>query len=288
MPNHLPDPKRRRMLTGLTGLATACVLQSALAEQPVRIGLTPVFLDERSGFLTRFRGYLEGALGRSVTFVQRRSYADIVEQLLNGRLTAAWLCGYPFVRYRALMQLVAVPVYEGNPTYRAYVIAGPAAPAIQSFADLQSKVFAYSDPLSNSGYLYPQDQLRLLAQRDSTFFRKSFFAFGHQNVIAAVSAGLADAGAVDGYVWDSVHALTPAATASTRILLKSGMFGFPPFVCTKTVDHALIANLRAALVDMDRTESGKQLLTDLRLDKFIAGQPSLFDGVDSMMHRVNG
>lgn len=258
----------------------------ARATQPVRIGLTPVFLDKRSGFLTRFRGYLEGALGRSVLFVQKRSYAEIVEQMLNGTLQAAWVCGYPYVRYQAFLQLLAVPVYQGGPTYRAYIITGPSARAARDFSDLQGKAFAYSDPLSNSGYLYPQDCLKAIKQRDSTFFRKSFFTFSHQNVIAAVASGLADAGSVDGYVWDSVNALSSRLTSRTHILQKSGLFGFPPFVCPKTIEPAVQANLSAAFVEMQHTKSGNQLLSELRLDKFILGQPALFNGVAAMMRRV--
>ncbi|WP_083664420.1 substrate-binding domain-containing protein [Herminiimonas arsenitoxidans] len=278
--------QRRRVLTGIAGLVTVSLVTPVNAAQPIRIGLTPVFLDERSGFLARFRDHLESVLGRPVVFVQRRSYADIVEQLLNGRLAAAWLCGYPFVRYRAQMQLIAVPVYEGTPTYHAYIITGPTSKGIKKFADLKSKVFAYSDPLSNSGFLYAQDCLNDLGQRDSTFFRKSFFAFGHQNVITAVSSGLADAGAVDGYVWDSVNELTPEATINTRILKKSEMFGFPPFVCTKNIDPVVLTSLRGALIEMNQTEAGRQLLAELRLDKFISGRPAMFDGIAAMMKRV--
>lgn len=279
-------PQRRRVLTGIAGLAAAGLVAPVIAAQPLRIGLTPVFLDERSGFLARFRDHLESVLGRSVVFVQRRSYADIVEQLLDGRLAAAWLCGYPFVRYKAVMQLLAVPVYEGQPTYHAYIITGPTATECKNFADLKGRVFAYSDPLSNSGFLYAQDRLKELGGQSSTFFRKSFFAFGHQNVIAAVSSGLADAGAVDGYVWDSVSELTPDATANTRVLNKSEIFGFPPFVCNKHIDPVLMTSLRSALIDMNQTDAGRELLAELRLDKFIAGRAALFDGIAAMMKRV--
>jgi phosphonate transport system substrate-binding protein len=283
-----PKPGRRQVVAGLAATATLAASGLALpawGSQPVRIGLTPVFLDDRSGFLGRFRAYLEAALGRPVIFVQRRSYADVVEQLLNGSLTAAWLCGYPFVRYRSVMQLVAVPVYQGSPTYRSYIIAGPTAPEAQGFADLQGKVFAYSDPLSNSGFLFAQDQLRAHAQRDGTFFRKSFFTFAHQNVVAAVAAGLADAGSVDGYVWDSLRALDPGLTANTRIVLKSDPFGFPPFVSSKKIERGLQEKVRTAFFEMDRSASGRALLADLRLDKFIPGQAVLFDGVAAMMRR---
>ena len=281
--------QRRTFIAGTLGASVAAWANAATSGAtgtPLRIGLTPVFLDERSGFLGRFRAYFESALQQPVMFVQRRSYADVIEQLLNGNLSMAWLCGYPFVRYAAQMQLVAVPVYQGSPTYRSYIIAGAGITEPQRFADLRGRTFAYSDPLSNSGYLFAQSQLAALGQRDATFFRKSFFAFGHQNVIAAVSQGLADAGSVDGYVWDSLAALSPASTQKTRIVIKSDEFGFPPFVSLKSLHPQVKLRLRAALVGMKDSAGGRQLLQELRLDGFVPGEPALFDSIAAMMRRV--
>lgn len=136
MTRALPNRRRRQLVAGLVTLAATGIIAPAQTSAPVRIGLTQVFLDQRSGFLGRFRAYLETALGRPVAFVQRRSYADIVEQLLNGALSAACLCGYPFVRYRSAMQLCAAPVYDGSPTYRSYIITDPTVRDAGRFEDL--------------------------------------------------------------------------------------------------------------------------------------------------------
>jgi phosphonate transport system substrate-binding protein len=256
---------------------------TAWSDSAIRIGLTPVFLDERSGFLGRFRAYLESELQRPVQFVQRRSYADIVDRLLGGSLDAAWLCGYPYVIHESLMQLIAVPVYQGSPTYHSYIIAGPTIPEAKSFTNLYDKVFAYSDPLSNSGYLYAQSILTRLGTTDTQYFRKHFFTFGHQNAIQAVAQGLADAGSVDGYVWDSLAALGAPSTWKTRVLSMSAAAGFPPFVAMKTLDEKLAGQLRAAFVRMSGSERGRQLLRELRLDAFTPGSPPLFASIRSTM-----
>ena len=282
-----PDFVRRGLILAATSLASA-TMQLAAADETtsLRIGLTPVFLDSRSGFLQRWRRYLEQALGQSVSFVQRRSYADILELLLNGQLNAAWLCGYPYVRYKASLKLVVVPRYRGAPLYSAYIITGPSARKVSSFDELRGKVFAYSDPLSNSGFLYAKDQLHALGEQDARFFRKSFFAFGHQNVISAVSEGLADAGSVDGYVWDSLQRIKPDLTQNTRILTQSSRFGFPPFVAPINRPQKEVVALRKALLGMQFSTDGRELLRELNLDGFESGQPSLFTSIEEMMKRV--
>jgi hypothetical protein len=44
------------------------------------------------------------------------------------------------------------------------------------------------------------------------------------------AAGLAHAGAVDGYVWDTLHRQHPEATEGLRVAWRSGTHGFPPVV----------------------------------------------------------
>jgi phosphonate transport system substrate-binding protein len=284
---NLPDLPRRSFLLATTSLASQ-PLRLAAADEPaaLRIGLTPVFLDSRSGFLERWRRYLELALGQSVVFVQRRSYADILELLLNGQLNAAWLCGYPYVRYKASLKLIVVPRYRGAPLYSAYIITGPSAKKVNRFSELRGKVFAYSDPLSNSGFLFAKDQLHALGEQDTRFFRKTFFAFGHQNVISAVSEGLADAGSVDGYVWDSLQRIKPDLTQNTHILAQSSKFGFPPFVAPASRSHKEIIAFRKALLGMQFSSDGKELLRELNLDGFESGHPSLFRSIEEMMNRL--
>ena len=101
-------------------------LGGARAEGPatvLRVGLTPVFLDNQAAFLSRWRERLQQRLQREVRFVQRGSYRDVVALLLQGQLDFAWLCGYPFVRNQRSMKLLAVPLYRGKPLYESYLIA---------------------------------------------------------------------------------------------------------------------------------------------------------------------
>src|SRR3546814_17815459 len=58
----------------------------------------------------------------------------------------------------------------------------------------------------------------------------SFFTFAHRNVVQAVAAGLADGGAVDGYVWDTIIAQFPAWASGAHKVWQSPEYGFPPLV----------------------------------------------------------
>ncbi|MDD3518347.1 MAG: PhnD/SsuA/transferrin family substrate-binding protein [Chromatiales bacterium] len=279
---------RRVVLCLLLFAGTAAMASQQPSETPLRIGLTPVFLDDQAAFLNRWRDYLQDALGRPVSFVQRSSYREIIDLLHDEKLDVAWLCGYPYVRERSRMQLLAVPKYRGKPLYRSYLIVPASDTRTRSLADLKGGIFAYSDPNSNSGYLYTQYSLRRMGQDADTYFRRSFFTWSHRKVVEAVANRLAQGGAVDGYVWDTLARLHPGLVAKTRIVEESQTFGFPPFVARASLDRMSFDAMQRVLTEMDRTPAGAALLDTLNLDGFVVGEPALFDDIERMVRAMTG
>jgi phosphonate transport system substrate-binding protein len=275
----------------LASALPASWLGVARADDPapaLRVGLTPVFLDNQVAFLNLWRKHLESRLQRPVLFVQRGSYRDVVALLMQGQLDFAWLCGYPFVRNLRSMKLLAVPLYHGRPLYQSYLIVPATDKTSASLLDLRGKVFAYSDPDSNSGWLFPVHSLLSRRELPATFFAKTFFTWGHRKVVDAVAVGLAQGGAVDGYVWDTLALLHPDLTARTRIVERSPLFGFPPFVARASVDGGDFMAMQQVLLRMSSDADGKALLERLNIDGFEAGTLILFEGVQAMSRRVDG
>lgn len=291
---HLPAPERdlerapRRSFLRVIGAAAALrVLPAHAGDVPVRIGLTPVFLDDQMRFLGQWRQWLERKLGRAVVFVQRGSYREIVDLVRARKLDFAWVCGYPFVRYRNDMTLVAVPLWRGQPTYQSYVIVPADDTRSTSLSALRDKVFAYSDPDSNSGYLYPRYVLTTQGEAPDNFFARSFFTWAHRKVVEAVGVALADGGAVDGYVWETLAESHPDLTRTTRIIDRSPALGYPPFVARVDLPADELHRFRAILLEMADDPSGLDLLRRLRLDGFTVGEPALYDGIAHMAARVS-
>jgi len=277
---------RRRLLLALAALPACSIAAGNAAEAVVRIGLTPVFLDDQVSFLGKWRNWLEQKLGRPVLFVQRGNYREISDLLQAGKLDFAWLCGYPYIRHRREFHLVAVPLWRGQPLYQSYLIVPADDTKTMAIGELRGKVFAYSDPDSNSGYLYPQYLLTVQGERASSFFARSFFTWAHRNVVEAVGVGLADGGAVDGYVWETLAEVRPELTAATRIIDRSPLLGYPPFVARGDIPRKDLAQFRQVLLGMASDPQGSELLGRLRLDGFTAAQPALFDGIAQMAARI--
>lgn len=279
-PPHRSALRRRCLATALAVLGSPSVW--ARPGGPVlRFALTPVFLDERLRLLQQWREYLESALGNPVEFVQRSTYAQVLDVLRSGQVHFAWICGYPYVLRQRELKLVAVPQWRGRPLYQSYLIADARGTAA-TLRDLKGATFAYSDPLSNSGFLYMQHLLRSQGQDPGRYFGRTFFTHSHRHVVDAVAEGLAGAGSVDGYVWETLAELHPELTRKTRVLQKSPDFGFPPIVAAAGVGDQEVKDFSAALFDMPARPSGRAVLSDLRLDRFVAAEPSLFRGIAEM------
>ncbi|GBD43200.1 hypothetical protein HRbin40_00668 [bacterium HR40] len=249
------------------------------AERPLRFGLTPVFVDDDEALLAAFSRYLGEATGLPVEFVKRRSYQEITVLLLAGRLDVAWICGYPYVQFRDRLALVAVPLWQGSPLYRSYVVVGAESPA-RTFEDLRGTIHAFSDPDSNSGYLVTASLLRRRGEDPGRFFRHVFFTYGHRNVIRAVGRGLADGGSVDGYVFEVLRRIDPSLVDACRVLRRSELFGFPPVACRVEAEKdEVVVALRDALLAMPSHPTGRFVLELLGLDGFTVSGPELFDGI---------
>jgi len=276
---------RRRLLRGAAVMAAAPGL--ALAQERLRIGLTAVILADQAAFLARWADYLSQRLDTRVTFVSRDQYQTVHNLLFNGQIDAAWTCGYPFVRFQSQLQLVAVPLYQGQPSYQSYLIRPLGDSTVTGWSSLAGKVFAYSDPLSNSGWLVAQGEFAKagIGQRD---LKRTFFAHGHRNVADAVASHLADAGSIDGYVWETMKLQGMAGASQTEVIWKSSLHAFPPLVAATGAASARMEALRRSLLDMQKDDAGRALLKSLNLDGFIAGQVGLFDSIRQLARSVPG
>ncbi|MGZ8256811.1 MAG: substrate-binding domain-containing protein [Gallionella sp.] len=270
------------LLMLLVSAAHADTLPSA-PPAPLRLALSAVMLGEQQQMLQRWQQYLSNHLQRPVVFVQRRSYREMIDGLAAGKIDAGWICSWPHLRYPAAQRLLAVAVWQGQPLYRSYLIVPSSDVATQSIADLRGKIFAYSDPESNSGRLIPDLDVLHLGGDPKTFFSKTLFTYAHRKSVMAVADGLVQGANVDSYIYEQLARFQPELTARTRIVTRSAEYGFAPFVVSAQLPDAQVRQLRAVLLAMQDDEEGRTLLAYMGLDKFIAGDEKLFSGVAALM-----
>lgn len=267
----------------LFGVTPVSANPPAPVPAPLSFGITPVFLVDQANFLEGWKTYLSERLGRPVRFVRRKSYVEITDLLLNGDLDAAWICSFSYVFNRASLKALAVPLFRGEPYYESYLIVPASDGSTQGYAGLAGKVFAYVEPRSNTGYLYPRYAIKQLGRDPNRYFRDSFFTWSHADSVVAVADRLADAAAVDGYIWETLRLGNPSLTDRTRRVSVSRQFGFPPVVAGAFFEGEELAGFTRVLLGMDGDPEGRRLLGLLHLDRFITPAADLYEGIPAML-----
>lgn len=227
--------------------------------------------------------YLSARLGRQVDLLQRSTYAEINELIRSGGADVAFVCGGAYVEGERQfgMQILVVPQVDGQTTYQSYIIVARDSP-FQSLEDLRGHSFAFTDPLSNSGHLSPLWLLFQINETPETFFSNTTFTFSHDNSIQAVANRVVDAAAVDSLVYDYVIARDPSYLERLRIIHRSDPYGIPPVVVHPQIDPSLRAELLRVFLEMDDNAEGRAVLEGLRIERFVEGDPAMYDSIRQM------
>lgn len=252
---------------------------------PLRVAVAAVISPQGTiESYTALLNYLGEQLGRPVVLVQRRTYSEVNDLVEQGEVDLAFVCTSAYVdgHDQFGMELLAAPQVEGESVYYSLLIVPTDSPA-QSMADLQGKVFAFTDPISLSGRMYPTYLVQQLGYATEDFFARTFFTYSHDDAIRAVANKLADGAAVDSLVYHFAVARDPALAQKTRIIHQSLAFGIPPVIVGSFIQPQLKAELQNLLLKMDQSSEGKAALQAIGIEKFILIEDSAYDGVRALL-----
>ena len=242
---------------------------------------------ETVGNYHKLLNYIAIQLGREIKLIQRKTYHEINELIGLGQIDLAFICSGPYAsgRKKYGFEALAMPEVRGAPYYQGYLIVNRNS-QYKSLSDLKGKIFAFTDPESNTGRLVPTYWLKLNSQRAEDFFGKTIYTHSHDNSIMAVAMALVDGATVNGQIWEYYHHRNPVHTANTRVIKKSRQFGTPPVVVPDSMPEHLKRTIRALLLNMNKEPEGKKILDGLMIDRFIAPDAARYDPILAMMDNL--
>ncbi len=231
--------------------------------------------------------YIGDQLDRSVKMVQRKTYKEINEMLGEGKIDLAFICSGPYAsgKEKYGFEALATPQIRGNPFYQSYLIVNKNS-NYHKFEDLKGKVFAFTDPESNTGKLVPTYQLMQMGEKPELFFGKTIYTYSHDNSILAVARSLVDGAAIDGQIWEYYNKRNPVHTSETVVIKKSKPFGNPPMVTSVRLPSQQKERIRQLLFSMHLNPDGKRILNNLMIDKFIMLNEEWYDPIRKMRQEL--
>ncbi len=256
--------------------------------RPLRVAIAAVFSPQGTaeGY-GPLLDYLSMKLGRPVERVQRRTYAEVNDLLRAGDVDMAFVCTSSYLLGRDAfgLQLLVAPQVNGAVTYQAKIIVRTDSP-YRAFEDLRGHVFAFTDPTSFTGRIYPTYLLEQMGTTPQAFFSRTFFTYSHDDAIHAVADGLADAASVDSMVLDFALKRDPDLATRLRIIHTSESFGIPPVVVSPSIRPQLRAELADALLGMHLDPQGKAALAALDYDRFVTVEDADYQSARDVQSQV--
>lgn len=287
------------------GLVSGCVekaemLNLSVVQEPdtgendtaIKVAVSPEFFPGAStGGYEDLIQYISMKLGGPVKIVHRRSYQEIDDLFKNGEIDFAFTGSGPYIEGRSGMELLAIPQRHGKTIYNSYIIV-PGNSSYKNLSDLRGKKFAFTDPLSNSGRLFPEYRLSLINETPDSFFgvenggKNYFYTYSHENSIIAVSERLAEGAAVSSQVYEYMTYKKPGIISRTRIIEISPPFANPPVVVSGKIDPFLEQRLNAILLNMDKDEEGIKILSKVMIDRFVSINDGDYEPVREMRNGI--
>ncbi len=234
--------------------------------------------------------YLESKTGYKIKLVQRKTYEELNELFRQGELDFARLAAGAYIDLSSEqdVDLMVLEIKQGEkPNYQSYIIVHKNN-SLHNFDDLRGKSFAFTDPLSSSGYYYT---LYLLSKKNLSaeeFFSKTVFSGGHDNSIEMVLKGEADGASVASYTLQDAGEKNPEIKENILIIQESDLLVWGPVVVKKEMPVRIKKQFKNIMLNMHEDDEGMDALKSMNIRKFIEGNDSVYAPLREMIETAKG
>ena len=248
---------KRRTLLGAAaiGVPLAAFTRGALAQQgTLTVGLIPSE-DSRSMIANSqaMMDMLAKALGMPVKPFVAADYNGVIEALRSGRLDVAYLGPFSYVLGTTIAPIEAFAVAEtkkaGRTSYHSQIVARKDS-GIKTVSDLKGKTFAFVDPSSTSGHLFPKAGLMKVGFNPDTDFGRVIFSGSHDSNAIAVQNKKVDAAAIADRILDAAIAKGLAKREDLVEVWRSDPIPESPTVWRKNLPPDLKKRVQAAFLEV--------------------------------------
>ncbi len=226
--------------------------------------------NETYSFYGQLLQYISKKINKPVHIVQRKTYDEVNQLLVEGKVDMAFICSGAYItalEQKLPIEILTIPIIDKKAYYYAYLIANSDS-GINEFMDLKGKNFAYTDPISNTGFLYAKYLIKKNHFKEENFFAKTIFTYGHDYAIQAVERNIVDGACVNSLIFDYIKKKYPERIKNVKIIQKSEPFGIPPVVVRKNLDNSIKRELKMIFKNLHLDSTGSILLKKLMIDKY--------------------
>ena len=191
-----------------------------------------------------------------------------------------WLATFSYVlaHDKYGVELLLVVQRFGSPFYRGQIMVR-ADSAIQDLAGLKGKRFAFVDPASTSGHLYPKTLLLSEGFDPKHFFNKTVFVGSHNAVVLSIYKGEVDGGAAYEGARAAVAKSFPDVYDKVNVIAYTKEIPNDTVSVRKELSRDLKIRIREGLKNISKSAEGSKVLKKLYGISGFTDLDGLFDPV---------
>jgi phosphonate transport system substrate-binding protein len=255
------------------------IVTSAAAQMPsvVRIGLIPS--EDSRAMLASSEELLravEKNLGIKVQGFVASDYNGVIEAMRSGHVEVAYLGPFSYVLGATIAPIEAFCTAEtaksSKTSYRSQIIALKSS-GLSKLEDLKGKTFAFVDPSSTSGHLFPKAGLIRAGFDPDKFFGRTLFTGSHDANALAVANKRVDAATIADRILDAAVAKNLVKREDLQVVWESDPIPESPTVWRKNLSPELKAKIKTAFLnvrDITWADQGK-------LNRFVETDDKAYD-----------
>jgi len=242
---------------------------SVQAKEKIVLGLTgTVFKDDLKNFMD-WEKYLENKNDFDVEILFSKTYAHMNALIKEEKVDVAYVCNSSYTKLHKEKsgKLLVIPIVEGSDQYYSYIITKKEMKA-KSILELKDKLFAFTDPDSNSGSIAPKYFLLNRGFDIKSFFKSFIYTYEHGESIKAVIDGFVDGASVDSIVYSRFGQKYKDKVKKVKVIQKLGPFTNSPIAVRSNLPKKQFKALQESFSTMHLDPYGKTILKKLSLDRF--------------------
>lgn len=237
---------------------------------------------------------LKASLHMNVVPFVATDYTGIIEAMRANKLDVAFFApgAYVLAEQKANAVVILKAQRKGKSFFYSAIITHRDS-GIRKLQDLKGKTFAFVDPASTSGGVYPKVMLMNVGLNPQRDFTRVIYAGGHDAAVLAVLNKKVDASATfandtkgEDTAWTQ-FLTNPADRNKIVALAYSRPIPSDNIAIRKDLEPGLAAKVKRVFLDMGKTPAGRRQLWDLyRIDAFVESSPVDFEPVREAFSKV--
>ncbi|MDX8385327.1 MAG: putative selenate ABC transporter substrate-binding protein, partial [Gallionella sp.] len=278
------SPRLMALLVSFVIVAGLMFYAASSAETVLRVSLVP---DEAPFVLRRkfipLSEYLEKKIGMKVEFRPSADANSLINALVTNKLDMVWFSGFDFVRARSRSDNQVTPIAQRAEDAQTRSVFITARNDITSLEDLEGKVLAFGKKTSTSGHLMPRSYMRTAYMNPDIEMKRLIYSDSNNEVVAAVTGGMADAGVLNKTIWEKKLANGEVDPNKLHVFYTTPRYHDYNWTVHASMDSNLRQKLTDAFISMDkRIGIEKEIMAIQRASKFISTTPENYSPIETV------